>query len=70
MAIFRRMKRRSGGWSLLDVLITLALVMGGYALATRLHLSGPIAIVLAGLLIGNHGRRFAMSPKTIERLDM
>jgi CPA1 family monovalent cation:H+ antiporter len=52
-----------------EVLITLALVMGGYALATRLHLSGPIAIVVAGLLIGNHGRRFAMSPKTIERLD-
>jgi CPA1 family monovalent cation:H+ antiporter len=52
-----------------EVLITLAPVMGGYALATRLHLSGPIAIVVAGLLIGNHGRRFAMSPKTIERLD-
>ncbi len=52
-----------------EVLVTLALVMGGYALATRLHLSGPIAIVVAGLLIGNHGRRFAMSEKTIERLD-
>jgi len=52
-----------------EVLITLALVMGGYALATQLHLSGPIAIVVAGLLIGNHGRRFAMSDKTIERLD-
>jgi len=52
-----------------EVLVTLALVMGGYALATRLHLSGPIAIVVAGLLIGNHGRRFAMSDKTIEHLD-
>lgn len=52
-----------------EVLITLALVMGGYALATRLHLSGPIAIVVAGLLIGNHGRRFAMSGKTIGHLD-
>ena len=52
-----------------EVLVTLALVMGGYALATRLHLSGPIAIVVAGLLIGNHGRRFAMSAKTIEHLD-
>lgn len=52
-----------------EVLVTLALVMGGYALATWLHLSGPIAIVVAGLLIGNHGRRFAMSEKTIERLD-
>ena len=44
-----------------EVLITLALVTGGYALADGLHLSGPIAIVVAGLLIGNHGRRFAMS---------
>jgi len=52
-----------------EVLVTLALVMGGYALATRLHLSGPIAIVVAGLLIGNHGRRLAMSEKTIEHLD-
>jgi CPA1 family monovalent cation:H+ antiporter len=52
-----------------EVLITLALVMGGYALAARLHLSGPIAIVVAGLLIGNHGRRFAMSATTTEHLD-
>jgi len=52
-----------------EVLITLALVMGGYALATWLHLSGPIAIVVAGVLIGNHGRRFAMSEKTIGHLD-
>jgi CPA1 family monovalent cation:H+ antiporter len=52
-----------------EVLVTLALVMGGYALAAALHLSGPIAIVVAGLLIGNHGRRFAMSAKTIEHLD-
>ncbi len=52
-----------------EVLLTLALVMGGYALATALHLSGPIAIVVAGLLIGNHGRRFAMSAKTTENLD-
>ncbi|MCB1127576.1 MAG: cation:proton antiporter, partial [Verrucomicrobiae bacterium] len=35
-----------------EVLLTLALVMGGYALASALHLSGPIAIVVAGLLIG------------------
>ncbi len=52
-----------------EVLLTLALVMGGYALATALHLSGPIAIVVAGLLIGNHGRRLAMSEKTREHLD-
>jgi CPA1 family monovalent cation:H+ antiporter len=52
-----------------EVLITLALVMGGYAIAGRLHLSGPIAIVVAGLLIGNHGRAMAMSEHTRENLD-
>jgi CPA1 family monovalent cation:H+ antiporter len=52
-----------------EVLLTLALVMGGYAIASALHLSGPIAIVVAGLLIGNHGRRFAMSQTTREHLD-
>ena len=47
-----------------EVLITLALVFATYALALRLHLSGPIAMVVAGLLIGNHGARFAMSERT------
>ncbi|MDZ4343955.1 MAG: cation:proton antiporter [Candidatus Binatia bacterium] len=52
-----------------EILITLALVTGGYALADRLHISGPIAVVVAGLLIGNHGRSFAMSETTREHLD-
>lgn len=52
-----------------EVLITLALVTGGYALSSALHLSGPIAIVVAGLFIGNHGRRFAMSERTRDHLD-
>ncbi len=52
-----------------EVLITLALVAGGYALADALHLSGPIAIVVAGLLIGNHGRLLAMSDETRHQLD-
>jgi CPA1 family monovalent cation:H+ antiporter len=52
-----------------EVLLTLALVMGGYALATALHTSGPIAIVVAGLFIGNQGRRWAMSDTTREHLD-
>ncbi len=52
-----------------EVLITLALVMGGYALALALHTSGPIAMVVCGLLIGNHGRHMAMSPETSQRLD-
>lgn len=53
-----------------EVLITLALVAGGYTLAATLHTSGPIAIVMAGLLIGNHGRRFAMSEQTRHNLDL
>lgn len=52
-----------------EILITLALVSGGYALASAIHTSGPIAIVVAGLLIGNRGRRLAMSEATCERLD-
>ncbi len=52
-----------------EILLTLALVTGGYTLAQALHLSGPIAIVVAGLLIGNHGRLFAMSDATREHLD-
>ena len=52
-----------------EVLLTLALVMGGYALAEVLHISGPLAIVVAGLLIGSHGRSFAMSETTRKNLD-
>ncbi len=52
-----------------EIMLTLALVMGGYALAHALHLSGPIAMVVAGLLIGNHGRQYAMSEATQFRLD-
>jgi len=53
-----------------EVLLSLALAAGGYALAMRLHLSGPIAMVIAGLLIGNQGRKYAMSPTTVEHLDL
>lgn len=53
-----------------ELLITLALVTGGYTLANLLHLSGPIAIVVAGLLIGNQGRLLAMSDETRHHLDI
>lgn len=53
-----------------EILISLAIVMGGYTLAAAIHTSGPIAIVVAGLVIGNHGREFAMSEKTREHLDL
>jgi CPA1 family monovalent cation:H+ antiporter len=52
-----------------EILITLALVTGGYSLAAALHTSGPIAMVVAGLLVGNQGRRFAMSDRTRQSLD-
>jgi CPA1 family monovalent cation:H+ antiporter len=52
-----------------EVLLSLALVSGGYALATAIHVSGPIAIVVAGIIIGNQGRATAMSETTRRYLD-
>ena len=53
-----------------EVLLSLALVAGRVRRwPTRLHMSGPIAMVVAGLLIGNLGRAYAMSPTTVEHLD-
>jgi CPA1 family monovalent cation:H+ antiporter len=52
-----------------EVLLTLAVVMAGYSLATHLHVSGPLAMVVAGLIIGNHGRALAMSEATRRHLD-
>ncbi len=52
----------------IEVLISLAVVMGGYALASRLHLAGPVAMAVAGLLIGNQGVTFAMSDITRDYL--
>jgi CPA1 family monovalent cation:H+ antiporter len=53
----------------LELLITLALVMFLYALSFWVHVSGPIAVVVAGLFIGNRGRRLAMSDRTREHID-
>lgn len=53
----------------IEILITLAIVTGGYALAQVINVSGPLAMVVAGLLIGNQGRSFGMSGRTRERLD-
>lgn len=52
-----------------EVMLTLALVMGGYSLATALHCSGPIAVVVAGILIGNRGRALAMSSEVADYLE-
>jgi CPA1 family monovalent cation:H+ antiporter len=51
-----------------EVMISLAVVMGGYALARQLHVSGPVAMAVAGLLIGNHGVALAMSDQTRDYL--
>ena len=53
----------------IEVLITLALVMSTYSASSMLHMSGPIAEVVAGLLIGNHGKRFAMSTTTTDHVE-
>jgi CPA1 family monovalent cation:H+ antiporter len=52
-----------------EVLITLAIVTGGYLLAERLHVSGPLAMVVAGLITGNKSRVEVMSETTRDYLD-
>jgi monovalent cation:H+ antiporter, CPA1 family len=53
----------------LELLMTLALVMSLYSLSFAIHVSGPIAVVVAGLVIGNPGRRLAMSARTRDHVD-
>ncbi len=53
-----------------EVLLTLAGVIGGYALASHWHLSGPLAMVMMGLMVGNRGRALAMSDKTRHYIDL
>jgi len=53
-----------------EVMITLALVLGGYALADALHFSGPLAMVVAGLMVGNEQfRNRSMSAESSEYVD-
>ena len=52
-----------------EVLITLALVMGGYALAEVIHVSGPLAMVVAGIITGNMGKQNAMSDISRDYLE-
>jgi CPA1 family monovalent cation:H+ antiporter len=53
-----------------EILITLALAAGGYSFAEAINVSAPIAMVVSGLMIGNHGRALVMSDKTRKHLDM
>ena len=48
----------------IEVLISIALAMGCYSLASVLHASGPIAVVIAGIFVGNRGPKDALSDLT------
>jgi CPA1 family monovalent cation:H+ antiporter len=51
-----------------ELIISLALASGTYSAAGLLGVSGPIAVVVAGILIGNHGADLAMTEKTRQHL--
>jgi CPA1 family monovalent cation:H+ antiporter len=51
-----------------EILISLAMVMGGYSLCHYLHVSGPLAMVVAGIMTGNRGKELAMSDVTRDYL--
>lgn len=52
-----------------EILISLAMVMGGYSLCHYIHVSGPLAMVVAGLITGNKGKEKAMSEITMDYLE-
>jgi len=53
-----------------SVLITLSVVMGGYLIARGMHISGPLTMVAAGIIIGNFAKqKSAMSPITRDYLN-
>lgn len=52
-----------------EVLITIAVVMGGWLMASELHVSGPLAMVVAGIIIGNKGKQEAMSDTTKDYIN-
>lgn len=54
---------------IVSVLITLSVVMGGYLIAHAMHISGPLTMVAAGLIIGNYGKKTAMSTVTQDYLN-
>ena len=51
-----------------EILITLALATAGYSFAELLHVSAPLAVVIMGLVVGNHSAGQQMSEKTREHL--
>ena len=65
--VFYKLLKSVDNYSL-EILLTLSLVTGGYYICGLLHISGPIAMVVSGLLIGNQGKMFAMSETTHNQL--
>ncbi len=63
-----RMMRRIDDY-IISVLITLSVVMGGATIASSLHMSSPLAMVAAGLIIGNFDEKSDMSPITKDYLS-
>ncbi len=55
--------------STIEVMITLAVVMGGYLLARELHVSAPLTMVAAGIVVGNYGKEVAMSEISKDYLE-
>lgn len=53
----------------IEVMITLAIVLGGYTLARSLHISEPLTMVAAGIFIGNYGKAYAMSDVSGDYID-
>jgi len=53
----------------IEILVTLAMVMGGYTLASYLHVSGPLAMVVAGIITGNKAKEEVMSGITQDYLS-
>ena len=53
-----------------EIMMTLALACGSYGLAEAIHVSAPIAVVAAGMVIGHRARHHAMSEETRQHLDV
>jgi CPA1 family monovalent cation:H+ antiporter len=57
------------GDHLIEISLSVVLAYGTYLLADAAHLSGVISTAVAGIVLGNQGRRFGLSVKTLEALD-
>jgi CPA1 family monovalent cation:H+ antiporter len=60
---FRQIEEHS-----VELIVSLALVTGTYSVAGQIGVSGPVAVAVAGILVGNQGMRLAMSERTREHL--